>query len=68
MQCKYIKSNQRQCKARSTKKSEYCFDLNQSIEEQKLIALCDLIIDSYLLDRKNSNNKQLIIDNKDINC
>ena len=45
-----------------------CFDLNISTEEQKLIALCDLIIDSYLLDRKNNKNKQLIIDNKDINC
>jgi len=40
---------------------------DQEIDFQ-ITALCDLIIDSYLLSRKNIKNKKLAIDKKHDNC
>ena len=39
MKCKFIKQNKEQCRANSTRNSEYCFSHNPAYKEQKKLAV-----------------------------
>jgi len=39
MKCKFIKLNEEQCKANSTRDSDYCFSHNPTYKEQKKLAV-----------------------------